>query len=68
MMVMLIGEGVGGRILGLAATVVVVIGVAVTHGWFVDARVNSVVLIGLYGGMCGTRRVVVAAAVVVGVL
>jgi hypothetical protein len=57
-MVVLIGEGrVGGRIL---ATTVVVIGV-VSHGWFVDARVHGVVLVGLYGG---ARRVVVATAAV----
>lgn len=60
--VVLIGEGrVGGRI--LATTGVVVIRI-VTHGLFVYARVHGVVLIGLYGGMSGARRMVVAGAVV----
>ena len=60
MVVVLIGEGrVGGRIFGLAATVEV-IGV-VTHGWFVDGRVD--VLVGLDRGMSGARRVVVAIGV-----
>jgi len=66
-MVVLIGKGrVGGRILGLATTVVVIR--VVTQGWFVYGRVDSVVLIGLHGGMTGARRVVVGTAAGVGIL
>lgn len=58
-MVVLIGKGrVGRRILGRLATTVVVI---VTHGWFVHGRVHGVELVGLHGGMIGTRRVIVGA-------
>ena len=64
-MVVLIGKGRVG-ILGLATTVVVIR--VVTHRWFVYASVNSVVLIGLHGGMTGARRVVVGTAAGVGVL